>query len=203
MDLVRLAIPRRTYTQSHMDYVIEVCGEVARRAPDLPALPDRRAAGCTPSLHRPVRSGRSLTMPHTDGPGVELFTLDAVVVAIGERRVVDDVSDHIHEGHATALVGPSGSGKTTVLRMLNRLEEPTSGRVLFRGQDVRDLDVHDLRRRVGLLGQQPVMLHRRRSARRCGSARPDLSDDEVGRSAGPRRARPLPTRPSDRGPVRW
>jgi len=37
MDLVRLAIPRRTYTQSHMDYVIEVCGEVARRAPDLPA----------------------------------------------------------------------------------------------------------------------------------------------------------------------
>ena len=37
MDLVRLAIPRRTYTQSHMDYVIEVCGEVAKRAPDLPA----------------------------------------------------------------------------------------------------------------------------------------------------------------------
>jgi tryptophanase len=36
MDLVRLAIPRRTYTQSHMDYVIEVCEEVARRAPELP-----------------------------------------------------------------------------------------------------------------------------------------------------------------------
>jgi tryptophanase len=35
MDLVRLAIPRRTYTQSHMDYVIEVCGEVARQAPRL------------------------------------------------------------------------------------------------------------------------------------------------------------------------
>ena len=36
MDLVRLAIPRRTYTQSHIDYVIEVCEEVARRASDLP-----------------------------------------------------------------------------------------------------------------------------------------------------------------------
>jgi tryptophanase len=36
MDLVRLAIPRRTYTQSHIDYVIEVCEEVARRAADLP-----------------------------------------------------------------------------------------------------------------------------------------------------------------------
>jgi tryptophanase len=36
MDLVRLAIPRRTYTQSHMDYVVEVCGEVATQAADLP-----------------------------------------------------------------------------------------------------------------------------------------------------------------------
>jgi tryptophanase len=35
LDLVRLAIPRRTYTQSHIDYVIEVCAHVARRAPDL------------------------------------------------------------------------------------------------------------------------------------------------------------------------
>jgi len=46
MDLVRLAIPRRTYTQSHMDYVIEVCDEVARRAPDLPGyrITDQPAA---------------------------------------------------------------------------------------------------------------------------------------------------------------
>ena len=46
MELVRLAIPRRTYTQSHIDYVIEVVTAVARRAGDLPGLPDDpRAAG--------------------------------------------------------------------------------------------------------------------------------------------------------------
>ncbi|MDH4352961.1 MAG: ATP-binding cassette domain-containing protein, partial [Actinomycetota bacterium] len=118
-------------------------------------------------------------MPPAGGPGVDLFTLEAVVVEIGGRRVVDDLTDHIHEGHATALVGPSGSGKTTVLRLLNRLAEPTSGRVLFRGQDVRDLDVHDLRRRVGLLGQQPVMLSTT-IGEEVRVGRPDLSDDEVG-----------------------
>ena len=118
-------------------------------------------------------------MPSAGGPGVDLFTLEAVVVEIGGRRVVDDLTDHIHEGHATALVGPSGSGKTTVLRLLNRLAEPTSGRVLFRGQDVRDLDVHDLRRRVGLLGQQPVMLSTT-IGEEVRVGRPDLSDDEVG-----------------------
>jgi putative ABC transport system ATP-binding protein len=117
-------------------------------------------------------------MPHTSGPVVELFTLDDVVVDLGGARVVDGVSDHIHEGHATALVGPSGSGKTTVLRLLNRLVEPTSGRVLFRGQDVRDLDVHELRRRVGLLGQHPVMLTGTIGEEvRVGA--PDLTDDDV------------------------
>lgn len=97
-------------------------------------------------------------MPHTDGPSVELFTLDEVTVERDGRRLLDGVTDHIHEGHATALVGPSGSGKTTLLRTLNRLAEPTTGRVLLRGTDVRELEVHQLRRRVGLVGQRPVML---------------------------------------------
>jgi putative ABC transport system ATP-binding protein len=117
-------------------------------------------------------------MPHASEPVTDLFTLEDVVVDLGGARVVDGVSDHIHEGHATALVGPSGSGKTTVLRLLNRLVEPTSGRVLFRGQDVRELDVHDLRRRVGLLGQQPVMLTGTVGDEvRVGA--PDLPDDVV------------------------
>lgn len=56
----------------------------------------------------------------------------------------------------TAIVGPSGAGKSTLLRLCNRLEAPTSGRVLFRGIDVAELDPLRLRRRVGMVFQQPT-----------------------------------------------
>src|SRR5579859_106081 len=58
------------------------------------------------------------------------------------------------EGTLTALVGPSGCGKTTTLRMINRLEEPTSGRIDLFGTDVRARSVHELRRGIGYVIQQ-------------------------------------------------
>ncbi len=54
------------------------------------------------------------------------------------------------------VAGPSGSGKSTLLRLCNRLVVPTSGRVLFRGDDVADLDPRRLRRRVGMVFQRPT-----------------------------------------------
>lgn len=54
------------------------------------------------------------------------------------------------------MVGPSGAGKTTLLRLCNRLEAPSRGRVLFRGDDLADLDPLSLRRRVGLVAQRPT-----------------------------------------------
>ncbi len=114
-------------------------------------------------------------MPHTDGPAPELFTLDAVSFVAGGRSILDQVSDHVHEGHVTAIVGPSGSGKSTLLRMLNRLEEPTSGSIHFRGTPVRELDVRALRRRVGMVAQHPAMLTTRIDDEvRVGE--PDLTD---------------------------
>ena len=88
----------------------------------------------------------------------ELFTLESVSVVMGGRRILVDVDEHIHDGVVTSIAGPSGSGKSTLLRLLNRLAEPTSGRVLFRGTDVRDLDVLGLRRRAVLVPQHPVAL---------------------------------------------
>ncbi|MFA9444608.1 phosphate ABC transporter ATP-binding protein [Egicoccus sp. AB-alg6-2] len=57
----------------------------------------------------------------------------------------------------TALVGPSGAGKSTLLRCLNRLEEPHAGQVLLDGDDIRSLDPRMLRRRVGMVFQNPVL----------------------------------------------
>jgi putative ABC transport system ATP-binding protein len=117
-------------------------------------------------------------MPHTLGPAPELFTLDAVSFVVDGRTILDSVSDHIHEGHATSIVGPSGSGKSTLLRMLNRLEEPTSGRILFRGVPLPDLDVRELRRRVGMVSQRSTMLTGRLDDEvRVG--REDLTDVDV------------------------
>jgi putative ABC transport system ATP-binding protein len=59
---------------------------------------------------------------------------------------------------ATALLGPSGSGKSSMLRLLNRLSDPDSGTIAFEGEDVRALDVLDLRRRAVLVPQLPAPL---------------------------------------------
>jgi putative ABC transport system ATP-binding protein len=69
--------------------------------------------------------------------------------------VLRDLSMRIERG-ATALLGPSGSGKSTTLRLLNRLADPDEGVVRIDGDDVRSLDVLELRRRAVLVPQLPA-----------------------------------------------
>lgn len=108
----------------------------------------------------------------------ELFTLEHVSLQIDGRLLLDDLDEHLHTGSVTAVCGPSGSGKSTLLRLLNRLADPTSGRVLFRGTDVRDLDVRSLRRSAVLVPQRAVALTEDVGAE-VRVAAPDLSDDTV------------------------
>jgi osmoprotectant transport system ATP-binding protein len=72
----------------------------------------------------------------------------------GMPPAVDDLSLTIAAGEIVVLVGPSGCGKTTTMRMINRLVEPTSGRVTIDGQDVMRLPAVELRRRIGYVIQQ-------------------------------------------------
>ncbi|HLO04774.1 MAG TPA: ATP-binding cassette domain-containing protein [Symbiobacteriaceae bacterium] len=74
------------------------------------------------------------------------------------RPILADLTGAIPESGITCLVGPSGAGKSTLLRLLNRLEEPTRGSLQYRGQDLRSLPPTELRRRVALVLQSPVML---------------------------------------------
>ena len=72
----------------------------------------------------------------------------------GGQTAVQELSLTVADGETCMLVGPSGCGKTTTLRMINRMVEPSRGRILLDGQDLRDLDPVDLRLRMGYVIQQ-------------------------------------------------
>ena len=78
-----------------------------------------------------------------------MISVENLTKQYGVTTVVDSVSVAIERNSITAIVGPSGSGKSTLLRMINRLVEPTSGRVLLEGTDTRAEPAHLLRRRIG------------------------------------------------------
>ena len=71
-----------------------------------------------------------------------------------DELAVDSVTMEIAAGEIVVLVGPSGCGKTTTLKMINRIIEPTSGRIILEGEDVTDTNPDQLRRRIGYVIQQ-------------------------------------------------
>jgi tungstate transport system ATP-binding protein len=90
-----------------------------------------------------------------------LIEFDRVVMNFGEKEVLKDVSFSIDEGKIFTFIGPSGSGKTTVLRLIDMLQRPTSGKILIDGTDVTKL--HDrekiqVRRKMSMVFQKPSPL---------------------------------------------
>lgn len=72
----------------------------------------------------------------------------------GDKTVVNDINLAIENGEFITILGTSGSGKTTMLKMINKLIEPTSGTILFAGQDIEQMDSVSLRRQIGYVVQQ-------------------------------------------------
>ncbi len=89
------------------------------------------------------------------GSGDPMIRLDGVGKTYPDGTVaVEALQLDVPRGSLVALVGPSGCGKSTTLKMVNRLIEPTSGRILLDGEDVTDMDAVQLRRRLGYVIQQ-------------------------------------------------
>jgi len=96
----------------------------------------------------------------------------------GLRKVVDGFSFCFHHGTITTILGPSGAGKSSLLRLLNRLDEPSSGEVLLGGNDYRECDPCVLRRKVGYLFQAPHLFEGT-VADNIRFADPSLDDDGI------------------------
>ena len=82
-----------------------------------------------------------------------MIRIERLTRRYGAERVVNDVSLTVEAGQIAALVGTSGSGKTTLLRMINRLIDPSAGRVWIDGADAAGIEPHLLRRRIGYVIQ--------------------------------------------------
>jgi osmoprotectant transport system ATP-binding protein len=91
-----------------------------------------------------------------------VITLEGVEKRYGAEVAVENLSLEIDNGELCMLVGPSGCGKTTTLRMINRLIEPTGGRILFDGKNVLEMNPVELRRGIGYVIQQGGLFPHRR-----------------------------------------
>jgi osmoprotectant transport system ATP-binding protein len=78
-----------------------------------------------------------------------MIELEHVCKSFGSTRAVDDLSLTVTRGEVAVLIGSSGSGKSTTLKMMNRLVEHDTGRIMFAGDEIRRFQPEDLRRRMG------------------------------------------------------
>ena len=76
--------------------------------------------------------------------------------SFGDVHVLRDITETINEGDKVVVIGPSGGGKSTFLRCLNCMEDPTSGSIIFQGEDLADMkvDINRHRQSIGMVFQQ-------------------------------------------------
>jgi ATP-binding cassette subfamily B protein len=168
-------------------YAIMVAGGVAALSEIWGEL--QRAAGATERLSELLSATDSVQDPAVPVPAPAPLkgrvTFDNVVFrypARPEDKALNGVAFDIRPGETVALVGPSGAGKTTVIQLIQRFFDPTSGRILLDGIDLRDMARSDFRRSLALVPQDPVIFAT--SAREnIRFGRPGATDAEVEEAA--------------------
>ncbi len=145
-----------------------------------------RAAGATERLMELLDSRSPVTSPADPVPsraarGGSAIVLEAVTFHYPSRPLtpaLQDFSLAVAPGETVALVGPSGAGKSTVFQLLLRYYDPRQGRILLDGVSTRELALHELRRRIGIVPQDAVIFSTS-AMENIRYGRPDAGDDEV------------------------
>ncbi|RII98364.1 MULTISPECIES: ABC transporter ATP-binding protein [Clavibacter] len=135
-----------------------------------PAIRDRhdaRQVAAGPSLGRVAFDDVRFSYPDTQA---------------GERPTLDGMSFEIQPGQFAAFVGPSGAGKTTVSYLIPRFHDVTGGRVLFSGEDVRDLEQESLLENIGIVSQETYLFHAT-IGENLRYARPDATQEQIEQAA--------------------
>jgi ATP-binding cassette subfamily B protein len=104
-----------------------------------------------------------------------------------DRPILAEVSFHADPGQTIALIGPTGSGKSTVTNLLPRFYDPTAGRILVDGVDVREVQVQSLRQQIGIVLQDPFLFSQT-VAENIAYGRPNASMNEIVAAATAARA---------------
>src|SRR5271169_6034090 len=115
---------------------------------------------------------------------VEVLRAEKLGREVAGKTILRGISFNVRTSDLLGIVGASGSGKSSLLRLLNRLDEPTSGTVYLEGQDYRQLPPRELRRRVGMVTQRAYLFPGDAASNlRFGPAQrgETLPDEEIGR----------------------
>ncbi len=145
-----------------------------------------RAAGATERLmellgsHSPISSPSkpALAPVQLEGSAIEFEAVKFHYPSRPNQAAISNFSLSVKSGQTVAIVGPSGAGKSTVFQLLLRFYDPAQGRIVLDGVATRDLSLHDLRQRIGIVPQDAVIFSNS-ALENIRYGRPDASDAEV------------------------
>jgi len=143
-------------------YSVMVAGAVAALSEIWSEL--QRAAGATERLIELLNADDSVQdpdapvrLPHAEQGTVSFENVTFRYPSRPNQKALDSVNLTVAKGETVALVGPSGAGKTTIIQLLQRFYDPSDGRILLNGTDLRDMERADFRRSIALVPQEPVI----------------------------------------------
>jgi len=106
------------------------------------------------------------------------LTFENVSFSYGDKQVLKDINFSIDKGKTIALVGPSGGGKSTLMDLIPRFNDPSSGALKIDGTDLRDIKVESLRKQMGTVNQESLLFDDT-IFNNIAYARPDATEEEV------------------------